>query len=77
MARIGMVFVACCAARTYGSKQCGIGKRRRAPANMAITTSLTDTANAFFTALALSRSTLRNANRRCCVIARLNGVAVS
>jgi hypothetical protein len=44
---------------------------------MAITTSLTDTANAFFTALTLSGSTLRNANRRCGVMARLNGVAVS
>jgi hypothetical protein len=31
--------------------------------------------NAFLTALTVSRSTLRNANRRCGVIARLNGVA--
>ena len=42
---------------------------------MAITTSLTDTPNAFFTALTVSRLTLRNANRRCGVIGRLNGVA--
>ncbi len=42
---------------------------------MAITTSLTDTPKAFFTALTVSRSTLRSASRRCGVIGRLNGVA--
>jgi hypothetical protein len=49
--------------------------RRRAPAHIAITTSLTETPKAFFTALTVSRSTLRNAIRRCGVIGLLNGVA--
>src|SRR4051794_10139531 len=42
---------------------------------MAITTSLTDTPNAFFTALTVSRLTLRNANRRWGVGGRWKGVA--
>jgi hypothetical protein len=52
-----------------------MSQRRSAPAHIAITTSLTDTPKVFLTVLTVSRSTLRNANRRCGVIARLNGVA--
>ena len=58
-----------------GSASWSMSQRRSAPAHIAITTSLTDTPKAFFTALTVSRLTLRNANRRCGVIGRLNGVA--
>src|SRR5260221_14277059 len=49
-------------------------QRRGVRADMAFTTSLTDPPKVFLTALTVSRSTLRNANRRCGVIAWLNGV---
>src|ERR1700755_1350718 len=42
---------------------------------MAITTSFTDTPKTFFTALTVSRLTLRRGSRRAGVIGRLNGVA--
>ena len=58
-----------------GSASCSVSQRRSAPAHIAITTSLTETPNAFFTSLTRPRSTLRNATRRCWVIGRLNGVA--
>ena len=58
-----------------GSASCSASQRRRAPALIAITTSLTETPKAFLTILTVARSTLRNANRRCGVIGLLNGVA--
>src|ERR1700745_235575 len=58
-----------------GSASGSRSQRRSAPAHMAITTSFTDTPKTFFTALTVSRLTLRKANRRCGVIGRLNGVA--
>ena len=58
-----------------GSASWSVSQRRSAPAHIAITTSLTDTPKAFFTVLTSARSTLRNANLRCGVIALLNGVA--
>ena len=58
-----------------GSASRSASQRRRAPAHMAITTSLTETPKAFFICLTVSRSTLRNANLRCGVIGLLNGVA--
>ena len=58
-----------------GSASRSASQRRRAPAHMAITTSLTETPKAFLTVLTVARSTLRNANLRCGVIGLLNGVA--
>ena len=58
-----------------GSASCLMSQRRRAPAHIAITTSLTDTPKAFFTVLTVARSTLRSASLRCGVIGLLNGVA--
>src|SRR6201982_3257832 len=58
-----------------GSASWSRSQRRSAPAHMAITTSFTDTPKTFFTALTVSRLTLRKANRRCGVIGRVNGGA--